>query len=122
MTLHCFHRISFVLVGTYGDKRAKKYELNVTEVEVGGTVLDNDKTEEQQAQHDYSVLLQGWFYFVQMEDGSIAAVYHSTEEDGEIINTKKAAVSTFQANFMGTKAKVEADPQSLHTSHYSYVL
>ena len=108
-------------VGTYGDKRARKYEMNITQTEVGGTILDKKETEEQEAQHDYSVLLQGWFHFVQMEDGSIAAIFYSLEEDGEIINTKKAAVSAFQANFLGTKTKEEADPQSLHTSHYTYV-
>ena len=111
----------FFAVGMYGDKRAKEYELNVTMAEVGGTILDREETEEQQAQQDYNVLLQGWFHFVQTEDGSIPIIRHSIEEDGEVINTKKAIVATFQANFMGTEQKEEADPQSMHTSHYTYV-
>jgi HEAT repeat protein len=110
----------YFAVGTYGDKRAKEYELNVTNTVVGGTVLDTKETEEQQAQHDYNVLLQGWFHFVQTEDGSIPIIRHSKEEDGEVVNTKKAVVAAFQANFMGTEQKEEADPQSLHTSHYKY--
>ena len=97
------------------------YELNTTKAEVGGTILDREETEEQQAQNDYNVLLQGWFHFVQTEDGSIPIIRHSREEDGEVINTKKAIVSAFQANFMGTEQKEEADPQSLHRSHYTYV-
>ena len=88
---------------------------------MGGTVLDTEETEEQQAQDDYNVRLQGWFHFVQTEDGSIPIIRHSKEEDGEVINTKKAIVAAFQANFMGTEQKEEADPQSLHTSHYTYV-
>lgn len=92
--------------------------MNITKTELGGSILDTQRSEEQQAQHDYNVLMQGWFHFVQMEDGSIPIIRHSREEDGEIINTKKAIVSAFQANFMGTKTKPEADPQSFYISHY----
>ena len=106
-------------VGTYGDKRAKLYELNITQTELSGTILDTDEHEEKEAEHDYSLLMQGWFHFIQTEDGSIPSVRHSREEDKEIVNTKKAMVSAFQANFMGTKVKEESDPQSLHMARYT---
>ena len=63
--------------------------------------------------------MQGWFHFIQTEDGSVPSVRHSREEDKEIVNTKKAVASAFQANFLGTKVKEEADPQSLHMAHYT---
>ena len=64
--------------------------------------------------------MQGWFEFVQTEDGSIPVTRYSREEDPEVINIKKAIVSAFQANFKGTKVKEEADPQSYHKAEYTY--
>ena len=99
--------------------RAKLYELNITKAEAGGNVLARSESKKQQGEQDYTVLLQGWFHFIQTEDGSIVDVRYSREEDSEVINTKKAIVSAFQANFKGTKVKEEADPQSLHKAHYT---
>ena len=96
--------------------------MNVTQTEVGGNILDRDRTEEEQAEEDYNVLMHGWFHFIQTEDGSIPSIRHSQEEDREIVNTKKAVVSAFQANFLGTKEKEEVDPQSQHMAHYTLVL
>ena len=73
------------------------------------------------AENYYNEMMQGWFHFVQTEDGSIPATYYSREEDAEIVNTKKSIVSAFQANFLGTNEKEEADPQSLHKAEYTYV-
>ena len=73
------------------------------------------------AENYYYEMMQGWFHFVQTEDGSIPATYYSREEDAEIVNTKKSIVSAFQANFLGTNEKEEADPQSLHKAEYTYV-
>ena len=39
-----------------------------------------------------------------------------------MINVKKAIISLFQANFKGTKEKIEADVQSLHKSKYRFVV
>ena len=64
-----------------------------------------------------SMLSKG-VYFVQTEDGSIPSTYYSREEDPEMINSKKAIISAFQANFKGTKVKLEADPQSIHKAKY----
>ncbi len=64
-------------------------------------------------------LVSGWFKFVQTEDGSIPSVYHAREESSETVNFKKSISAAFQANFEGTNAKVEADPQSLHVAKYT---
>ena len=64
-------------------------------------------------------MLNGWFKFVQTEDGSIPAVFHPDAEDNNAVNFKKAIASAFQANFKGTPTTVEADTQSLHTSEYT---
>ena len=74
-----------------------------------------------EAESHYNEMMMGWFKFVQTEDGSIPAIYYSREEDREIVNTKKAIVSAFQANFLGTKVKEEADLQSMHKAIYRYV-
>ena len=63
--------------------------------------------------------MKGWFKFLQSEDGSIVAVYHSREETTDVINFKKSIAASFQANFKGTKSKVEADPQSIHKANYT---
>ena len=110
---------SICAVGTYGDKRAKLYDLVITEVTVAGNVMEREESAPENTERDYTELLKGTFKFVQTEDGSVPATLFSREEDLEIINTKKAIVSAFQANFEGTKLKQEADPQSLHTSEYT---
>ena len=74
-----------------------------------------------EGEKEYIARMQGWFEFVQTEDGSIPVTRYSREEDPEVINIKKAVVSAFQANFKGTKVKEEADPQSHHKAEYTYV-
>ena len=73
-----------------------------------------------EGEKEYIARMQGWFEFVQTEDGSIPVTRYSREEDPEAINIKKAVVSAFQANFKGTKVKEEADPQSHHKAEYTY--
>ena len=82
---------------------------------------DEDTEEEDRVSLTFHDLLEGWFKFVQTEDGSIPAVFHSEAEDPEAVNFKKAITSAFQANFKGTDTKVEADSQSRHVSEYTYV-
>ena len=65
--------------------------------------------------------MSGWFKFVQTEDGSVPAVFHDSAEDSDSINFKKGISAAFQANFKRTSRKIEADPQSLHVSEYTYV-
>ena len=60
-----------------------------------------------------------WFKFLQTDDGSIPAVFHSNSVAKEALNFKKSITSAFQANFKGTSSKVEADTQSLHKSLYT---
>ena len=83
---------------------------------------DEDTEEEDRVSLTFHDLLEGWFKFVQTEDGSIPAVFHSNSEDPEAVNFKKTITSAFQANFKGTDTKVEADSQSLHVAEYTYVL
>ena len=106
----------------YGDKKAKLYDLKITEAKLGGNIMERRKknhVENDGAEQDFKAKLQGWFRFVQTEDGSIPVTLFSREEDHEIVNIKKAVVSAFQANFKGTAVKEEADPQSLHKAEYS---
>ena len=68
-------------------------------------------------------LLQGEFCYVQTSDGKIVSVHYGTTANEEAINIKKGIASTFQANFDSDKSDVEeADPGSVHTSHYRYIL
>ena len=83
-------------------------------------VDSNDKTYDEPLK-SIDAMMAGWFKFVQTEDGSITAVFHSKTEDSQAVNFKKTIASAFQANFEGTTSKVEADPQSLHTAKYTYV-
>ena len=64
-------------------------------------------------------MMKGWFKFVQMEDGSIPAVFHSKSEDSAAVNFKKTIATAFQANFEGTASKMEADSQSMHKAKYT---
>ena len=64
-------------------------------------------------------MMSGWFKFVQTEDGSVPAVIHQNAEDSDALNFKKSIVAAFQANFKGTKKKVEADLQSTHVAEYT---
>ena len=115
--LNCF----LLAVGNFKGQRAKLYELNTTRTEIGGTTMATDQEAADEAESHYNEVMMGWFHFAQTEDGSIPATYYSREEDGEIVNTKKAIVSAFQANFLGTKVKEEADLQSMHKAIYRYV-
>ena len=83
--------------------------------------MATDQEAADEAESHYNEMMMGWFHFAQTEDGSIPATYYSREEKGEIVNTKKAIVSAFQANFLGTKVKEEADLQSMHKAIYRYV-
>ena len=64
-------------------------------------------------------MMKGWFKFVQTEDGSIPAVFHSRSEDSAAVNFKKTIAAAFQANFEGTASKMEADSQSIHKAKYT---
>ena len=77
-----------------------------------------DEEEEETIVDSFDELVLGWFKFVQVEDGSIPAVYHDIEEDVDVINIKKQITAAFQANFQGTGSRLEADPQSLHVAQY----
>ena len=113
-----------ILVGTYGDLKAKLYDLKISHVSFGGNIMEKKQQKEpaDEVEKEYIARMQGWFEFVQTEDGSIPVIRHSREEDAEVINIKKAVASAFQANFKGTKVKEEADPQSHHKAEYTYVL
>ena len=78
-----------------------------------------DDNDEDTPVRTFDDLVSGWFKFVQTEDGSIPSVYHSRDESSETVNFKKSISSAFQANFEGTRAKEEADPQSLHVAEYT---
>ena len=113
-------------VATYGPKKAKLYDLKITETKFGGNIVERKESEnmnDDEAVRDYNAkMMKGWFQFVQTEDGSIPVTRFSREENREIVNIKKAVVSAFQANFEGSSVKEEADPQSLHKAEYTYVL
>ncbi|CAI8020933.1 hypothetical protein GBAR_LOCUS12470 [Geodia barretti] len=79
-----------------------------------------EKKETRGLKQKLTSMLSKGVYFVQTEDGSIPSTYYSREEDPEMINSKKAIISVFQANFKGTKEKLEADPQSIHKAKYRY--
>ena len=112
----------------YGRQMGHLYDMKVTNTKVRGNVLDREKQKVVPFQRDATVeskvvqsidsLVLGWFKFLQAEDGSIAAVYHSREEKSHIANFKKSIAAAFQANFKKTRTKVEADPQSLHVAKY----
>ena len=115
----------FFAVGMYGPNQAKLYDLDITETTLGGNIVERKESEDVNddgAVRDYMQKMEGWFEFVQTEDGSIPVTRFSREEDREVVNIKKAVVSAFQANFKGTSVKEEADPQSLHTAEYTYVI
>ena len=113
---------ALTLVGTYGDLKAKLYDLKISHVSFGGNIIEKKHKEEpaDEGEKNYVARMQGWFEFVQTEDGSIPVTRYSREEDPEVMNIKKAVVSAFQANFKGTKVKEEADPQSHHKAEYTY--
>ena len=79
----------------------------------------NDEENEEEPVRSIDDMMKGWFKFVQIEDGSIPAVFHSKTENSHAVNFKKTIAAAFQANFEGTSSKVEADPQSLHTAKYT---
>ena len=103
------------------------YGLNVTNVQLNGTVVDRikqDGDDVQGTQEDLKVALKGWFAFVMViagkDAGAIPATFHDINEEDEIVNIKKTLASTFQAklNLTTSNLKVEVDPQSLHRSLY----
>ena len=109
-------------VGLYKDTRAKLYDLVLTETHLGGNIMERGQSNNvHEAVQEFQEKMNGWFHFIQTEDGSIPVTMFSREEDREAVNIKKAVVSAFQANFLGTKVKEEADPQSLHKAEYTQV-
>lgn len=63
--------------------------------------------------------LRGELCYIQTSDGKIVAIHYGMTSSYEGINIKRSIASTFQANFDSTKQDVnEADPSSIHTSHY----
>ena len=86
-----------------------------------GDESDGDNGSEDDASNTFSDLINGWFKFVQIADGSIPAVFHPNSDDPSAVNFKKTITAAFQANFKGTETKMEADPQSIHISKYTYV-
>ena len=81
---------------------------------------DDDALKEQDTTvKSFDEQMAGWFKFVQIDDGSIPAVFHANGEDNEALNLKKSIAAAFQANFKGTSKKTEADPQSLHVAEYT---
>ena len=77
--------------------------------------------DEEQSEDDsfptLSDIKDGWFKFLQLDNGLILAVFHSNSDDIEV---KKSITCAFQANFKGTNTRLEADSQSLHKSHYRW--
>ena len=114
--------------GKYGDEMGHLYNMEIKNTKVAGNVLEREQQILATSQGDATVertpvqsidnLVSGWFKFLQTEDGSISAVYHSREEKSNIVNFKKTITAAFQANFKKTKTKVEADPQSVHVAEY----
>jgi HEAT repeat protein len=111
--------------GTYGSLSATRYCMSVSDV--GGSILTfrgNQTTEADNREtlmREYALeRLSGWFCFVQTSFGQVVSVFHSTTEEVEVVNIKKGIASAFQANLRGTTEETEIDPQSKHTSHYSY--
>ena len=96
-----------------------KAEKDMAEVaqQAGGT--DDDGDDDGAPVKNFDDAVKGWFKFVQTDDGLVPAVYHSGGETTDIINFKKSIASGFQANFEGTKSKVETDPQSVHNAKYT---
>ena len=82
--------------------------------------IEDDDTKEEPVR-SIDDTMKGWFKFVQSEDGSIPAVFHSKTDDSHAVNFKKTITAAIQANFKGTSTKVEADPQSVHIAEYTYV-
>ena len=96
----------------------------ITKTTVGGNIVDQRMKNSDSGEGDHTVpiiddKMKAWFKFVQTQDGSVPAVLHSREENSEVLNVKKAIASAFQANFLGTGVKEEADPQSTHKAEYT---
>lgn len=66
--------------------------------------------------------LKGELCYVQTSDGRIVAIHHGMTGNHDGINIKRSIVSTFQANFNGSKQDVkETDQGSIHNSHYKCI-
>lgn len=97
----------------------------VTKAELGGEIIGKYKQQQigdigEEIESVSQQVSARWFKFVQTADGSIPTVLHAQEEFPTVINIKKAITAAFQANFLGTSTKMEADPQSSHTAKYRY--
>ena len=95
--------------------------MQVLDTHIGGNIADKREQgnkEDDKGVRDYNEKMQGWFKFVQTEDGLVRDMRYSKEEVAEVINVKKAIASAFQANFEGTDVRQETDTQSLHKSVY----
>jgi len=61
------------------------------------------------------------FYFVQLENGTIAYVLKSSAEEARIANIKKALAGIFQTVLAKGKQDVaEVGAGNIHTAHYEY--
>ena len=66
--------------------------------------------------------LKGELCYIQTSDGRIVAIHHGMTGSHDGINIKRSIVSTFQANFNGSKQDVkETDQGSIHNSHYKCI-
>ena len=113
------------LVGTYGATSAKRYKVEITNAKIdrstpGNREASSEADNDPRRNPDLTKMFSGNFSFVRTDDGSIPATYFSREDNTDLVNSKKAIVAAFQANFKGTKVKQEADTQSLHKAEYRY--
>ena len=86
------------------------------------TGLQDEEQSEDDSFPTLSDIKDEWFKFLQLDNGLIPAVFHSSSDDIEAVNFKKSITCAFQANFKGTNTRLEADSQSLHKSHYRWGL
>ena len=62
----------WISVGTFGQKRAHLYDMQVTDTHIGGNIADRREQgnkEDDKGVRDYNEKMQGWFKFVQTEAG-----------------------------------------------------
>ena len=125
----CF-QLYHTLAGQLGNLKGQLFGLKINDTQVGGPLFEKDAADvtlqeqmeglnpDVQGEDVTSLNTGGWFSFFQTEDGDIAAVYHSKEEDAGIVNFKKQITASLQANFKGTASRTEADPTSSHVARY----
>ena len=108
-------------MGTYKKTPATRYDVVITEIHLGGTVIESNSATVNTHMPSFKERMSKSFQYAQTKDGAIPATYFSREEDAEVANLKKAIVSAFQANFDGTELRKEVDTQSVHSAKYKLV-